>query len=99
MLDGILEPKKYEDKIYKRWIEKGTFKPKGHGKPFVISMPPPNVTGVLHMGHALDVTLQDILIRYKRLKGYDTLWVPGTDHASIATEAKVVEKLAQERKK
>ena len=98
MLEGTLDPKKYEDKIYKRWMDKGAFKPKGYDKSFVISMPPPNVTGVLHMGHALDVTLQDILIRYKRLKGYDTLWVPGTDHASIATEAKVVEKLRNEGK-
>lgn len=62
-------------------------------KPFTIVMPPPNITGQLHMGHALDNTLQDILIRFKRMQGYSALWVPGTDHASIATEAKVVEKL------
>ena len=64
-------------------------------KPFTIVMPPPNITGQLHMGHALDNTLQDILIRFKRMQGYEALWVPGTDHASIATEAKVVEKLRE----
>ena len=98
MLEGTLDPKKYEKIIYKRWEEKKTFAPKGSGKPFTISMPPPNVTGVLHMGHALDATLQDIIIRYKRMQGYDTLWIPGTDHASIATEAKVVEKIKNEGK-
>lgn len=98
MLEGNLNPKDYEDKIYKRWEDSKAFRPKGSGKPFVIAMPPPNVTGVLHMGHALDISIQDVLIRYKRLKGFDTLWVPGTDHASIATEAKVVEKLKSEGK-
>lgn len=99
MLENNLDPQLYEDDIYKRWEENKAFKIKGEGKPFSISMPPPNVTGILHMGHALNATLQDILARYKRLKGFDVLWTPGTDHASIATEAKVVDKLKKERKK
>lgn len=65
-------------------------------KPFTIVMPPPNITGQLHMGHALDNTMQDILIRFKRMQGYEALWLPGTDHASIATEAKIVEKMREE---
>ncbi len=89
-----------EEEIYKNWEEKGYFKAKidKNKKPFVISMPPPNVTAKLHIGHALDNTIQDIFIRYHRLKGDPTLWVPGTDHASIATEVKVVEKLKKEGK-
>ena len=85
---------------YENWEKKDYFKCKKNEdvKPFVIVMPPPNVTGILHMGHALNMTTQDILIRYNRLKGVPTLWVPGTDHASIATEAKVVEKLKKEGK-
>lgn len=88
-------PVDIESKMYKNWEEKGYFKCKidKSKKPFTIVMPPPNVTGKLHMGHALDQTVQDIFIRYHRLKGTPTLWIPGTDHASIATEVKVVEKL------
>lgn len=89
-----------EEEIYKNWEEKGYFKAiiDKTKKPFVISMPPPNVTAKLHIGHALDNTIQDIFIRYHRLKGTPTLWVPGTDHASIATEVKVVAKLKEEGK-
>ena len=72
-----------------------TFEP-NEAEPFSIVMPPPNITGQLHMGHALDNTLQDILVRYKRMRGFSTLWVPGTDHASIATEAKIVEQMRKE---
>ncbi|MDR1577928.1 MAG: valine--tRNA ligase [Deltaproteobacteria bacterium] len=88
----------WESQIYARWEESGLFAPKAAktGPPFVIVIPPPNVTGQLHMGHALDNTLQDILIRYHRMKGDDTLWVPGTDHAGIATQAVVERALAQE---
>ncbi len=91
-------PKEFEEKIYKEWEEKGYFKPSmdKSKESFCIVMPPPNVTGKLHMGHALDDTLQDILIRYKRMRGYNTLWVPGTDHSAIATEVKVVEKMKKE---
>ena len=91
-------PKDFEDKLYSEWEEKGYFKPsmdKSHPS-YSIVMPPPNVTGKLHMGHALDGTIQDILIRTKRMQGYNTLWLPGTDHASIATEVKVTEKLKSE---
>ena len=92
------EPKEFEEKLYETWEKKGYFKPsKEEGKkPFTIMMPPPNVTGKLHMGHALDDTIQDILIRFKRMQGYKTLWLPGTDHASISTEMKVVEKLKKQ---
>ncbi|MBQ8357676.1 MAG: valine--tRNA ligase [Clostridia bacterium] len=91
-------PGEFEERIYKNWCEKGYFTPKidKKKKPYTIVMPPPNITGQLHMGHALDNTLQDILIRYKRMSGYCALWLPGTDHASIATEAKVVEALRKE---
>ena len=97
-LEGKFEPKTFEEEIYKNWNEKGYFKPSEDKtkKPYTIVMPPPNITGKLHMGHALDETLQDILIRYKRMQGFNALWVPGTDHASIATEAKIVEKLKNE---
>ena len=97
-LEGKFEPKTFEEEIYKNWNEKGYFKPSNDKtkKPYTIVIPPPNITGKLHMGHALDETLQDILIRYKRMQGFNTLWVPGTDHASIATEAKIVEKLKGE---
>ena len=97
-LSKLYEPKQVEDKIYKYWIDGEYFKATVDSKkePYTIVIPPPNITGVLHMGHALDETLQDILIRYKRMSGYSTLWLPGTDHASIATEAKVVEKMAKE---
>ncbi len=92
------DPKQVEDRIYKQWIDAGYFhaEPDESRTPFTIVMPPPNITGQLHMGHALDNTLQDILVRWRRMQGYNTLWLPGTDHASIATEAKIVEALAQE---
>ena len=92
------DPKQMEDRIYNNWVEKGYFHAEvDHSKtPFTIVIPPPNITGQLHMGHALDNTLQDILIRWKRMSGFDTLWLPGTDHASIATESKVVAKLKAE---
>ncbi len=88
-------PKEFEDRIYATWCEKDYFKPDSDAKkkPFSIVIPPPNVTGQLHMGHALDQTLQDILVRTKRMQGYSTLWVPGTDHAGIATQIKVEENL------
>ena len=88
-------PKEFEDRIYSTWCEKGYFKPDPDEKkkPFSIVIPPPNVTGQLHMGHALDETLQDVLVRTKRMQGYSTLWVPGTDHAGIATQIKVEENL------
>ncbi len=93
-------PKDFEDKIYDRWEKKGYFKPSEDKtkKTYCIMMPPPNVTGKLHMGHALDYTLQDILVRYKRMKGYRTLWLPGSDHAAISTEMKIVQKLKSEGK-
>ena len=92
------DPKGIEERLYQKWMDNGYFHAKVNPdkKPFTIVMPPPNVTGQLHMGHALDETMQDILIRFKRMQGYSALWVPGTDHASIATEAKVVEKIAKE---
>jgi valyl-tRNA synthetase len=92
------DPGQVEDRIYQEWTKKGYFhaEPDKNKKPFCIVIPPPNITGQLHMGHALDNTWQDILIRWKRMQGYSTLWVPGTDHASIATEAKIVAKLAEE---
>jgi len=99
-LNEKLNPKDFEEKIYKNWEEKGYFRPaedKGQ-KTYCIMMPPPNVTGKLHMGHALDDTLQDILIRFKRMQGYRTLWLPGSDHAAISTEMKVVQKLKSEGK-
>ena len=91
-------PKDFEDRIYQEWNDKGCFKadPDPKKKPYTIVIPPPNITGQLHMGHALDETLQDILIRWKRMSGYSALWVPGTDHASIATEAKIVEAMRKE---
>ena len=97
-LDKNYDPKSFEEKLYKNWEEKGYFKPSDdRSRPaFSIVIPPPNITGQLHMGHALDNTLQDILVRYKRMQGYATLWVPGTDHASIATEAKIVEAMREE---
>lgn len=89
------DPKSFEDRIYQSWMDKKQFSAKVDPalKPYTIVLPPPNITGQLHMGHALDQTLQDILIRWKRMQGYSALWLPGTDHASIATEVKVVEKI------
>ena len=91
-------PKDFEDRIYKYWNDSGCFKAEidENKKPYTIVIPPPNITGQLHMGHALDETLQDILIRYKRMSGYSALWLPGTDHASIATEAKIVEAMKKD---
>jgi valyl-tRNA synthetase len=97
-LEGKYEPNEFEKDIYENWEKHDYFKPSGDKtkQSYCIMMPPPNVTGKLHMGHALDGTLQDILIRYKRMQGYNTLWVPGTDHAAISTEVKIVEKLKKE---
>ena len=92
------DPAQVEDRLYKNWTEKGYFhaEPDREKEPFTIVIPPPNITGQLHMGHALDNTLQDILIRWKRMQGASALWLPGTDHASIATEAKIVEAMARD---
>ena len=91
------DPSDIENRLYKKWEDNGYFhaEPDESKKPFTIVMPPPNITGQLHMGHALDNTMQDILIRYKRMQGYNALWQPGTDHASIATEVKVIESLKE----
>ncbi len=92
------EPKSFEDAIYANWEKKKYFsaKPNKNKKPFTIVIPPPNITGQLHIGHALDDTIQDAIIRYKRMRGYETLWLPGTDHAALATEVKVIETLRAE---
>ena len=92
------DPKGIEDRLYKKWEDNGYFHATADRskKPFTIVMPPPNITGQLHMGHALDNTMQDILIRYKRMQGYNALWQPGTDHAAIATEVKVIESLKKQ---
>jgi valyl-tRNA synthetase len=100
-LSKTYDPKQFEERLYERWERSGAF----HGKrdksktPFTIVMPPPNITGQLHMGHALDHTLQDVLTRWKRMQGFDTLWLPGSDHASIATEVKVADKIRTEEGK
>ena len=100
MLNDKYNPKDFEDKLYEHWEKSGYFKPSMDKtkESYCIMMPPPNVTGKLHMGHALDGTIQDILIRFKRMQGYNTLWLPGSDHASISTEMKVVQKLKSEGK-
>ena len=92
------DPSGLEDRLYKKWEDNGYFHAEvdRSKKPFTIVMPPPNITGQLHMGHALDNTMQDILIRYKRMQGYNALWQPGTDHAAIATEVKVIEHLKKQ---
>ncbi len=97
-LSKLYEPSQVEDKIYKYWMDNECFKAEVDSKkePYTIVIPPPNITGQLHMGHALDETLQDILIRWKRMSGYSALWLPGTDHAAIATEAKIVAAMAEE---
>ncbi len=97
-LEKTYNPAEIEDRIYQSWLEGKYFHAKVNKdkKPFTIVMPPPNITGQLHMGHALDNTMQDILIRYKRMRGFEALWQPGTDHAAIATEVKVIEKLKSE---
>lgn len=98
ILNRKYEPQEFEENVYQNWEKKGYF----HSvvdetkKPYTIVMPPPNITGKLHMGHALDNTIQDILIRYKKMAGFNALWIPGTDHAAIATEAKIVEKMKEE---
>ena len=99
-LNDKFNPKEFEDRIYEDWEKKGYFKPSMDKtkESYCIMMPPPNVTGKLHMGHALDDTIQDILIRFKRMQGYNTLWLPGSDHSAISTEMKVVEKLKKEGK-
>ena len=96
-LEGKYNPKDFEEKLYENWEEKGYFKPSDDRTktPYTIVIPPPNITGKLHMGHALDETIQDILIRYKRMQGFNALWVPGTDHAAIATDAKIVAKMKE----
>ena len=97
-LEKNYNPSEIEDKLYDKWLTKKYFhaEPNPDKKPFTIVMPPPNITGQLHMGHALDNTMQDILIRYKRMQGYEALWQPGTDHAAIATEVKVIESLKKQ---
>lgn len=97
-MEKVYNPKDFEDRIYKTWCETGAFHADAHSDkpPFTIVIPPPNITGQLHMGHALNNTLQDAIIRYKRMSGYNALWIPGTDHASIATEVKIVEKLKEQ---
>ncbi|WP_297137016.1 valine--tRNA ligase [Terrisporobacter sp.] len=100
-LSKTYNPKDFEKRLYDEWLDKGYFKssPNPDKKPFTIVLPPPNITGQLHMGHALDHTLQDVLIRWKRMDGYEALWQPGTDHASIATEVKVVERIREQEGK
>lgn len=95
---GSYDPSQIEEKWYDYWETHGVFhdEPKEGAEPFSIVLPPPNVTGQLHMGHALDGTLQDILIRYKRMQGYNVLWLPGKDHAGIATQVKVEKQIAEE---
>ena len=100
-LSKTYDPKDFEKRLYDEWLDKGYFKssPNPDKKPFCIVLPPPNITGQLHMGHALDHTLQDVLIRWKRMDGYEALWQPGTDHASIATEVKVCERIEEQEGK
>ena len=100
MLNDKFNPKDFEDELYEKWEKNGYFKPSMDKtrESYCIMMPPPNVTGKLHMGHALDDTIQDILIRFKRMQGYNTLWLPGSDHSAISTEMKVVQKLKSEGK-
>ena len=97
-LEKTYNPHDIEERTYQKWIDKKYFHAEvdRSKKPFTIVMPPPNITGKLHMGHALDNTMQDILTRYKRMQGYNALWVPATDHASISTEVKVIDQLKKE---
>ena len=97
-LPKTYDPKDVEARLYRFWQDGGYFHTERdeHKKPFTIVMPPPNVTGQLHMGHAMDASLQDVLIRFKRMQGYAALWVPGVDHAGIATQIKVEEELRKE---
>src|SRR3954466_1656184 len=89
------DPRPVEPSIYKRWLDAGVFQPRPGGEPYVIVIPPPNVTAVLHMGHGLDITTQDVLIRFERMRGRAALWLPGTDHAGIATQMVVERQLAE----
>ncbi|MET0808583.1 MAG: class I tRNA ligase family protein, partial [Pseudoxanthomonas sp.] len=95
-LASSYDPRSFEARLYAEWESAGYFKPSGKGEPYTILLPPPNVTGTLHMGHAFQHTLQDALVRYHRMRGYDTLWQVGTDHAGIATEMVVTRNLALE---
>ena len=97
-LPKTYDPKEVESKLYQFWCDGGYFHTERdpEKKPFTIVMPPPNVTGQLHMGHAMDAAMQDVLIRYKRMQGYAALWVPGVDHAGIATQIRVEEELRKE---
>ena len=97
-LDKTYDPKQFEEKTYQAWLQGGYFhaKPNPDKRTYTIVKPPPNITGQLHLGHAMDCTLQDCLIRFRRMQGYEALWLPGADHASIATEAKIVQKLKEE---
>ena len=97
-LEKTYNPADIEERLYQKWLDSKYFHAEvnKNKKPFTIVMPPPNITGQLHMGHALDNTMQDILIRYKRMQGFEALWQPGTDHAAIATEVKVIDKLKSE---
>ncbi|MDY3713015.1 MAG: class I tRNA ligase family protein, partial [Eubacteriales bacterium] len=97
-MEKTYQPQSFEQKIYDYWMKNKFFEAHVNKKkePFTIMMPPPNVTGQLHMGHALDNTIQDIIIRFKRMDGYEALWLPGTDHASIATELKIVDQMKAE---
>ncbi len=97
-MNSTYNPKDFEERIYADWMKKGLFRAEVDEKkvPFTVMMPPPNVTGQLHMGHAMDETLQDTIIRFKRMQGYSALWLPGTDHAALATEVKICEKLREE---
>ena len=99
MLDKKYNHEEVENGKYESWLENGYFEPRNlDKKSFCIVIPPPNVTGKLHIGHAWDTSIQDILIRYKRMQGFNTLWLPGMDHAAISTEMKVVQKLANQGK-
>ena len=97
-MNKTYDPKSFEERIYKKWLDNKYFAahPDPDKKPFTVVIPPPNITGQLHMGHALNDTIQDSIIRYKRMKGFEALWLPGTDHASIATEVKIVQKMREE---
>ena len=94
-LPKAYDPHGVEERIYEEWERSGAFAPRGGGEPFCIVLPPPNVTGILHMGHALDHSIQDAIIRRRRMQGFRTLWLPGTDHAGIATQNVVERELAK----
>ena len=99
MMETRYNPQEVEARWHSEWNKKKSFTPSGKGTPFSVVIPPPNVTGALHLGHALNNTIQDILVRYRRKTGCDTLWIPGTDHAGIATQAVVEKRLLQDEKK